>query len=93
MKWRMASGHSFQLRVWDAESVAYHEPSGDTHLLGEAATALLLTLGEGGAQDTAVLASHLARELEMPQTGELIEVTQTVLSELRSLALVESIQS
>lgn len=42
--WRLAPGQQLALRGWDGEYVLYNDLSGDTHLLGEAAVALLRRL-------------------------------------------------
>lgn len=53
--WRLAAGHMPAWRGWDGQYVVYDDLSGDTHLLGEAAFALLLALA-GGARGEAQLA-------------------------------------
>lgn len=47
--WRLAPGQQLALHGWDGEYVLYNDLSGDTHLLGESAVALLRRLGAAPA--------------------------------------------
>lgn len=80
-----------QLRVWDNEAVAFHIRSGDTHLLGELATAVLLILKSEGKCHVRDLCSKMLQawlvEDEVSFHGQIIEVIE----DLHSKGLIEAI--
>lgn len=78
--WRIAAGQQLALRGWDGEYVLYNDLSGDTHLLGEAAVALLRRLQAAPAPAAALRAAcEDASEDEV----------EALLAHLRLLHLVE----
>jgi PqqD family protein of HPr-rel-A system len=81
--WQVTPGQSLEHRGWDDEFVIYNDLSGDTHLIGGDALALLLCLQEG-ARDEAAL-----REALDPTAREGDETLPVLLTELRALALIE----
>jgi PqqD family protein of HPr-rel-A system len=77
--WRLAPGQLLAHRCWDGEYVLYNDLSGDTHLLGAPAFALLQALGQGPAAEEA-----LAQAIGMP-----LDATGQLLDQLEALALAE----
>ena len=82
--WRLIPGQSLMHRGWDDEYVVYNDLSGDTHLFGTDAMALLLQLRAGPADEDA-LARALAVE---PDDRDGLAVT---LVELGALSLIERV--
>jgi PqqD family protein of HPr-rel-A system len=80
LQWRLAPGQRLAHHGWDGEHVLYNDLSGDTHLLDQAALALLLCLRSGPLSEAA-LAGELAAGDEA--LGEL-------LGQLESLDLIEA---
>lgn len=78
--WRIAPGQQLALRGWDGEYVLYNDLSGDTHLLGEAAVALLRRLQQAPAP-----AAALCDACEDAGADEVL----ALLAQLQSLHLVE----
>ena len=79
--WRLAPGQRLLHRCWDGECVLYNDLSGDTHLLGEFALALLQLL-QAGPQPV----SWLALEAGALPDG----VLHTILTDLAALHLIDS---
>jgi PqqD family protein of HPr-rel-A system len=95
--WRLAPGQRLQYRCWDGECVVYNDLSGDTHVLGEFAIALLEEL-QAGAQPAAQLAGLFDLDLDTdpgapaaPPASPSDELITAVLAELAALQLVESV--
>ena len=86
--WQLMAGQLLQHRSWDgAEYVLYNDLSGDTHLLGADALELLLTLRQGGAAETALLASlNAARDSADPVAPDQLAALLTQLAGLALLA-------
>jgi PqqD family protein of HPr-rel-A system len=81
--WRLLPGQSLAHRGWDDEYVVYNDLSGDTHLLGADAMAVLLAL-RAAPCDEAALAAGLGADSAAER-----EILSVLLAELRALALVE----
>jgi PqqD family protein of HPr-rel-A system len=95
--WRLAPGQRLQYRCWDGECVVYNDLSGDTHVLGEFAIALLEEL-QAGARPAAQLAGLFDLDLDAdpgapaaPPASPSGELITAVLAELAALQLVESV--
>jgi PqqD family protein of HPr-rel-A system len=105
--WRLAPGQRLQYRCWDGECVIYNDLSGDTHVLGEFAIALLEEL-QAAAQPAAQLAALFDLDLDLdldldtdpgapaappasPPASTSAELVTAVLADLAALQLVESI--
>jgi len=86
--WRLRPGQTLQYRGWDEEYVLYNDLSGDTHLLGDAAIEVLLTLNKGPASRQALVAM-LETQFEL-DTLEADAETAALLQHLQRLYLVES---
>lgn len=80
LRWRLAPGQLLQRRSWEDEHVVFNNLSGDTHLLDDAALALLLDLLDGPI-DRAEFADSLPHEAE---------AISLLLSRLVGLGLVEA---
>ncbi len=78
--WQLAAGQQLALRGWDGEYVLYNDLSGDTHLLGAAAVALLRRLGTAPASAAAL--STICDEASE-------EEVEALLDQLHLLHLVE----
>jgi PqqD family protein of HPr-rel-A system len=84
--WCLASGQALRQRAWQGEYVLYNDLSGDTHLLGESAIELLMTLQAAPASQEALAASLGAG----PEHGEAdAAAVAALLDQLRALALIE----
>jgi PqqD family protein of HPr-rel-A system len=59
LSWQLSPGQRLDYRQWDQEAVLFNDLSGDTHLLGADALALLLAI-QGGAADLDALRAALA---------------------------------
>lgn len=79
--WRLTPGQLLRHRQWDEECVLYNDLSGDTHLLGLDALAILMTLRDGAA-DEAALAAAL-------DWGDPDAALGALLSDLLGLSLIE----
>jgi len=84
--WRTAD--SLHWRYWESEYVIYHPLSGDTHLLGEAAGHILLTLQQT-PQNTASLSESLASMMGVETSPEFMMDINNLLTDLHKLALIE----
>jgi PqqD family protein of HPr-rel-A system len=98
--WRLAPGQRLQYRCWDGECVVYNDLSGDTHVLGEFAIALLEEL-QAAAQPAAQLAALFDLDLDLdldtdpgtpaaPPASPSGELVTAVLADLAALQLVAS---
>lgn len=91
--WRLAPGQRLQYRCWDGECVLYNDLSGDTHVLGEFAIALLEELRRA-ARPAAQLAALFDLDLDLdsaaPPVSPDCELVNAVLADLAALYLVES---
>ena len=85
--WRLRPGQTLQYRQWDGECILYNDLSGDTHLLGDGAIAMLLALRRAPATRTA-LAAVLQAEFDIDPAALDLE-TDTLLRDLQHLNLVE----
>jgi PqqD family protein of HPr-rel-A system len=87
--WRVIPGQLLDYRSWDDdEFVLYNNLSGDTHLLGAAAIAILLTLKQAPATPEA-LAQSLRAAFEPDTQAELEQQVSGLLADLKRLHLVE----
>jgi PqqD family protein of HPr-rel-A system len=77
--WRLAPGQALRRHGWDGEHLVYNDISGNTHLLTEAALALLLAL-----QQQARPQSALAADLRYAAGA-----VESLLADLEALSLIE----
>lgn len=82
--WRLTPGQQLLHRCWEGECVLYNDLTGDTHLLGEFALALLELLRAAPLSGAA-----LALELGLEPGGDGGPLDQ-VLTDLAALHLVEA---
>jgi PqqD family protein of HPr-rel-A system len=80
--WQVTPGQLLAHCGWDDEFVVYNDLSGDTHLIGGDAMAVLLCLQEGVRDEQALRAA-----LEAPPDAAL----DGLLAELSALALIEAV--
>ncbi|MFL6673684.1 MAG: HPr-rel-A system PqqD family peptide chaperone [Massilia sp.] len=81
--WRLIPGQLLDYRCWDDEFVLYNNLSGDTHLLGAAAIAILSELKQGPAS-----AASLGTALGAASDADAVALA-SLLAQLRALHLVE----
>jgi PqqD family protein of HPr-rel-A system len=86
--WYLRSGQTLQYRHWDGEYVLYNDLSGDTHLLGGAAIALLQALKAAPATRHA-LAAALQSEFDADD-ADLEAEADDLLLHMKRLYLVDS---
>ena len=87
-RWRMSRAFSVQLHSWGDESVAYHDGSGDTHLLGPVEAATIRALQKSPA-DVDGLTRDVAVDLNLPEDAELATHLNALIREFHKLGLVE----
>lgn len=87
--WRLRPGQAVRYRHWDEECVLYNDLSGDTHLLGDAALELLLTLQHGPTTEV-MLAAVLKAEFDIDE-DELAGETAALLQHMNHLYLIETL--
>ncbi len=87
-RWRMPREFSVQLRGWGDESVAYHDGSGDTHLLGPVEAAAIRALQQSPA-DVDSLTRQVAADLNLPPDPDLAAHLAVLIDEFHKLGLVE----
>jgi len=80
--WRLSPGQQLRHRVWDRECALYNDLSGDTHVLGSDALAVLLALRAGAAGLPALA-------LVLRRTADDAALTR-LLADLERLALIEA---
>jgi PqqD family protein of HPr-rel-A system len=78
--WQLSPGQKLRQWQWQYECVLYNDLSGDTHLLGSSALALLTAL-----QAQPASTACLARALDVP-----INALTPLLAMLAKLALIEA---
>jgi PqqD family protein of HPr-rel-A system len=76
--WRLAPGQALRRHGWDGEHLVYNDISGNTHLLTEAALALLLALQQQARPQTALSTG-------MPDA----DAVESLLADLEALSLIE----
>ena len=76
------------MHTWQDETVVYNDRSGDTHLLGESATALL-TLLRAGRASSAALGAALCSAFALTPGDELDADLAQLLEQLRRFGLVD----
>jgi len=87
-RWRMPREFSVLLRSWGDETVAYHDGSGDTHLLGPVEAAAIRALQESPA-NVEDLTRQVASDLNVPADTELATHLTALVREFHKLGLVE----
>ena len=87
-RWRMPREFSVQLHSWGDESVAYHDGSGDTHLLGPVEAAAIRALQQSPA-DLEDLTRRVATNLDLPPDADLAAHLAALVLEFHKLGLVE----
>ena len=90
MKWQITSDQAVNCCLWDEELVFYNKFSGDTHLLGSAATQVLLELRQSPS-NTQSLTGVLAPKLQAEKVTyeEFSSQINYFLNELNTLGLIE----
>ena len=90
MKWQVTSDQAVNCCLWDDELVFYNKLSGDTHLLGSAATQVLLELWQSPS-NTQSLTEALAPQLQAEKVTheEFSFQIDHFLNELNTLGLIE----
>ena len=90
--WRLTPGQQLLHRCWEGECVLYNDLTGDTHLLGEFALALLELL-RAAPMPAAGLAVELGLEPgpEPAAASDPREALLAVLADLAALHLVETL--
>lgn len=78
------------LKSWGDEAVIYDAASGDTHYLKPLTLALYQTCRDHPGFTAAELAATLAARLNVPNTPQLMELTDDTLNSLRKIGLLES---
>jgi PqqD family protein of HPr-rel-A system len=78
------------LKSWGDEAVIYDAASGDTHYLKPLTLALYQTCRDHPGFTSAELAAALAARLNVPNTPQLMELTDDTLNSLRKIGLLES---
>jgi PqqD family protein of HPr-rel-A system len=86
-RWRIIPGYELLWFESDDGHVVYHGGSGDTHLIDDAASALLRLL-QSGPQTSDVLGTRLAAEGRVA-AEDAVEYTAMLLHELARRGLVE----
>lgn len=87
--WGLMPGQALDSKTWDgAEYVLYNDLSGDTHLLGADALALLWSLRQGDADAQALSATLTAARGDADGAVAPADVLQ-LLEQLAKLSLVE----
>ena len=76
------------VRSWNEESVIYHPDSGDTHLIDEAALAILKYL-QGRDADTQMLIAEVMHNFPDQNAQELPVFIERTLLDLAQLGLIE----
>jgi PqqD family protein of HPr-rel-A system len=77
-------------KSWGDEQVIYDAASGDTHYLKPLTLALYQTCRDHPGFTSAELAAALAARLNVPNTPQLMELTDDTLNSLRKIGLLES---
>ncbi len=90
MKWQVTSDQAVSCRLWDDELVFYNIFSGDTHLLGSAATQVLLELRQSPS-NALCLTEALASRLQADNVTheEFSFQIEHLLNEFNTLGLIE----
>ena len=88
--WRLTPGQYLVHRCWEGECVLYNDLTGDTHLLGEFALALLELL-RAAPLPAARLAAELGLEPGLESAAPPDGLVEAVLDELAALHLVEAL--
>lgn len=78
------------LKSWGDEAVVFDAASGDTHYLKPLTLALYQTCRDHPGFTSAELAAALAARLNVPNTPQLMELTDDTLNSLRKTGLLES---
>jgi PqqD family protein of HPr-rel-A system len=78
------------LKSWGDEAVVFDAASGDTHYLKPLTLALYQTCRDHPGFTSAELAAALAARLNVPNTPQLMELTDDTLNSLRKIGLLES---
>lgn len=86
--WRVTPGQALRYRQWQGEYVLYNDLSGDTHLLGADAIALLLALQCAPA--TAAALTGALGAWPQPEAAD-DDAPATLLTALQALALIEAV--
>jgi PqqD family protein of HPr-rel-A system len=89
--WRVPLGQALRYREWQGEFVLYNDLNGDTHLLGETAIQLLLTLQAAPSTEDD-LAAGLRAGPECQRDEVDGDAVAALLNELQALALIEPVE-
>jgi PqqD family protein of HPr-rel-A system len=88
-QWRVPPAADLRWREWDDDqSLVYHPPSGDTHLLNPLAAEALKLL-ERQPSSCAMLVEHVARVFALKAEGDLVRQIEQCLAQFNELGLIE----
>jgi len=87
MSWTLAPNAQLQWRSWEGETVVYHPPSGDTHILHPLAAEILRHL-DGHTIDIAQLAAHVAQTFDLQPDEELHRQIEYCINQFTNLGLI-----
>jgi len=88
--WRLTTGQQLVHRAWDDEYVVFNDVSGDTHLLGELAFAVLQELAAGPA-GPAALHDRMRARLQLSEEEMAAIDLPELINSLRQLHLIEPV--
>lgn len=87
-RWRLPRGFPIRLQSWDDETVAYHDGSGDTHLLGPVEAAAIRALQRRPANVEGLM-QEVAAELNLPADAVLRAHLDALVYEFHKVGLIE----
>lgn len=89
--WRLVTSFDILQHAWDGETAVFHSGSGDTHLVNQAAAAVLAALQEGAVTLMELNQKIVAAGSQSPADLNSPHHIERALIELERLGLVERI--
>lgn len=86
--WRLPQGTTLLWRTWGQETLVYHPPSGDTHLLNPLAAAALARIERSSISTEQIITQVLA-ELDLPASDELAAELREFLMNFHEFGVIE----